>query len=53
MNRYWFDTNNGSRFSMSRIHMYPRFGISWWLVHFLYIRCRIWIESRNDLVESS
>uniref|UniRef100_A0AAU7VD66 Protein TIC 214 n=1 Tax=Halerpestes tricuspis TaxID=1510229 RepID=A0AAU7VD66_9MAGN len=23
MNRYWFDTNNGSRFSMSRIHMYP------------------------------
>nr|WEG39159.1 hypothetical protein RF1 [Beesia calthifolia] len=24
MNRYWFDTNNGSRFSMSRIHMYPR-----------------------------
>nr|YP_010887960.1 Ycf1 protein [Sextonia rubra]WJJ67531.1 Ycf1 protein [Sextonia rubra] len=28
MNRYWFDTNNGSRFSMSRIHMYPRFGIN-------------------------
>nr|YP_011035784.1 hypothetical protein Ycf1 [Stromanthe sanguinea]WRI60096.1 hypothetical protein Ycf1 [Stromanthe sanguinea] len=27
MNRYWFDTNNGSRFSMSRIHMYPRFKI--------------------------
>nr|YP_009516400.1 hypothetical chloroplast RF19 [Philydrum lanuginosum]AYD91258.1 hypothetical chloroplast RF19 [Philydrum lanuginosum] len=25
MNRYWFDTNNGSRFSMLRIHMYPRF----------------------------
>nr|QVV24662.1 hypothetical protein RF1 [Agapanthus praecox] len=25
MNRYWFDTNNGSHFSMSRIHMYPRF----------------------------
>nr|QPP04873.1 Ycf1 protein [Asarum sieboldii]UAU40972.1 Ycf1 [Asarum heterotropoides var. seoulense]UAU40995.1 Ycf1 [Asarum heterotropoides var. seoulense]WRO36867.1 Ycf1 protein [Asarum chungbuensis]WRO36890.1 Ycf1 protein [Asarum chungbuensis] len=25
MNRYWFDTNNGSRFSMSRIHMYPRY----------------------------
>nr|YP_009763609.1 hypothetical chloroplast RF1 [Delphinium maackianum]QIS63873.1 hypothetical chloroplast RF1 [Delphinium maackianum] len=23
MNRYWFDTNNGSRFSMLRIHMYP------------------------------
>nr|QFV17859.1 hypothetical chloroplast RF1 [Ranunculus sceleratus] len=23
MNRYWFDTNNGSCFSMSRIHMYP------------------------------
>uniref|UniRef100_UPI0030E028B8 hypothetical protein RF1 n=1 Tax=Myosurus apetalus TaxID=2071495 RepID=UPI0030E028B8 len=23
MNRYWFDTNNGSRFSMSRIRMYP------------------------------
>ena len=28
MNRYWFDTNNGSRFSMSKIHMYPRFRIS-------------------------
>nr|AGE93514.1 hypothetical chloroplast RF19 [Xiphidium caeruleum] len=28
MNRYWFDTNNSSRFSMSRIHMYPRFRIS-------------------------
>nr|QFV18203.1 hypothetical chloroplast RF1 [Helleborus thibetanus] len=28
MNRYWFDTNNGSRFSMSRIHMYPRLVIS-------------------------
>nr|NP_862813.1 Ycf1 protein [Calycanthus floridus var. glaucus]YP_010701860.1 hypothetical chloroplast RF1 [Calycanthus chinensis x Calycanthus floridus]Q7YJS6.1 RecName: Full=Protein TIC 214; AltName: Full=Translocon at the inner envelope membrane of chloroplasts 214; Short=AtTIC214 [Calycanthus floridus var. glaucus]WCK11665.1 hypothetical chloroplast RF1 [Calycanthus chinensis x Calycanthus floridus]CAD28780.1 Ycf1 protein [Calycanthus floridus var. glaucus] len=28
INRYWFDTNNGSRFSMLRIHMYPpRFGI--------------------------
>nr|AGE93256.1 hypothetical chloroplast RF19 [Calectasia narragara] len=25
MNRYWFDTNNGSRFSMSRIHMYSRY----------------------------
>nr|YP_010281331.1 hypothetical chloroplast RF1 [Epilobium cylindricum]UKH50626.1 hypothetical chloroplast RF1 [Epilobium cylindricum] len=24
MNRYWFHTNNGSRFSMLRIHMYPR-----------------------------
>lgn len=24
MNRYWFDTNNSSRFSMVRIHMYPR-----------------------------
>nr|AUG62387.1 Ycf1 [Alnus maritima subsp. oklahomensis] len=24
MNRYWFDTNNGSRFTMTRIHMYPR-----------------------------
>nr|QNS23255.1 hypothetical chloroplast RF19 [Broussonetia papyrifera] len=23
MNRYWFDTNNGSRFSMVRVHMYP------------------------------
>nr|QKV09714.1 putative chloroplast RF1 [Pyrularia edulis] len=23
-NRYWFDTNNGSRFSMLRIHMYPQ-----------------------------
>nr|UWJ89791.1 Ycf1 protein [Smilax china] len=28
MNRYWFDANNGSRFSLSRIHMYPRFRIS-------------------------
>nr|YP_009631023.1 hypothetical chloroplast RF1 [Caulophyllum robustum]QBZ77439.1 hypothetical chloroplast RF1 [Caulophyllum robustum] len=28
MNRYWFDTNNGSRFSMSRIHLYPRLRIS-------------------------
>nr|AEX94034.1 hypothetical chloroplast RF19 [Androstephium coeruleum] len=28
MNRYWFDTNNGSHFSMSRIHIYPRFRIS-------------------------
>nr|WCJ53664.1 hypothetical chloroplast RF1 [Coptis huanjiangensis] len=28
MNRYWFDSNNGSRFSMSRIHMYPRLRIS-------------------------
>nr|YP_010723428.1 Ycf1 protein [Dierama igneum]WDW26798.1 Ycf1 protein [Dierama igneum] len=24
MNRYWFDTDNGSHFSVSRIHMYPR-----------------------------
>nr|QKV45439.1 hypothetical chloroplast RF1 [Mukdenia rossii] len=24
MNRYWFDTTNGSRFSMVRIHMYPQ-----------------------------
>nr|YP_010458029.1 hypothetical protein RF1 [Pristimera indica]UUA69518.1 hypothetical protein RF1 [Pristimera indica] len=24
MNRYWFDINNGSRFNMVRIHMYPR-----------------------------
>nr|YP_009669043.1 Ycf1 protein [Galphimia angustifolia]QCW94042.1 Ycf1 protein [Galphimia angustifolia] len=23
MNRYWFDTNNASRFSMVRIHIYP------------------------------
>lgn len=23
MNRYWFNTNNGSRFSLVRIHMYP------------------------------
>nr|UUL96436.1 hypothetical chloroplast RF1 [Gleditsia sinensis] len=28
MNRYWFDTNNGSRFGMVRIHMYPRLKIS-------------------------
>nr|YP_009699358.1 Ycf1 [Alangium chinense]QEJ87211.1 Ycf1 [Alangium chinense] len=27
MNRYWFDANNGSRFSMLRIHMYPRLKI--------------------------
>nr|YP_010187101.1 YCF1 protein [Dicrastylis parvifolia]QVL24695.1 YCF1 protein [Dicrastylis parvifolia] len=27
MNRYWFDTNNGSRLSMLRIHMYPRLKI--------------------------
>ena len=25
INRYWFDTNNGSRFSMVKIHMYPQF----------------------------
>nr|YP_010016195.1 Ycf1 [Cymbidium erythraeum]QGX42870.1 hypothetical chloroplast RF1 [Cymbidium erythraeum]QOI73525.1 Ycf1 [Cymbidium erythraeum] len=25
MNRYWFNTNNGSCFSMSRIHMYSQF----------------------------
>ena len=28
INRYWFDTNNGSRFSMTRIHMYPRLKIN-------------------------
>ncbi|GFP98602.1 protein tic 214 [Phtheirospermum japonicum] len=27
MNRYWFDTNNGSRFSMLRINLYPRLKI--------------------------
>nr|YP_009570753.1 hypothetical protein RF1 [Frankenia pulverulenta]QBC67676.1 hypothetical protein RF1 [Frankenia pulverulenta] len=27
MNRYWFHTNNGSRFSMLRIHMYPQLKI--------------------------
>nr|YP_008578231.1 hypothetical chloroplast RF1 [Stockwellia quadrifida]AGC59640.1 hypothetical chloroplast RF1 [Stockwellia quadrifida] len=27
MNRYGFDTNNGSRFTMIRIHMYPRLQI--------------------------
>nr|AXU40564.1 hypothetical chloroplast RF19 [Gomphogyne cissiformis var. cissiformis] len=27
MNRYWFDTNNSSRFSMLRIHMYPQLRI--------------------------
>nr|YP_010859600.1 hypothetical protein RF1 [Chuniophoenix suoitienensis]WGM74027.1 hypothetical protein RF1 [Chuniophoenix suoitienensis] len=27
MNRYWFNTNNGNCFSMSRIYMYPRFRI--------------------------
>nr|USG56379.1 hypothetical protein RF1 [Urtica urens] len=25
MNRYWFDTNNSSRFGLLRIHMYPEF----------------------------
>nr|YP_010421748.1 hypothetical protein RF1 [Urtica mairei]USG55800.1 hypothetical protein RF1 [Urtica mairei] len=25
MNRYWFDTNNSSRFGLLRIHMYPQF----------------------------
>nr|YP_009912700.1 hypothetical protein RF1 [Agrimonia pilosa]QLJ92406.1 hypothetical protein RF1 [Agrimonia pilosa]QTX96625.1 Ycf1 [Agrimonia pilosa var. nepalensis]UED14930.1 hypothetical chloroplast RF1 [Agrimonia coreana]UUL96097.1 hypothetical chloroplast RF1 [Agrimonia pilosa] len=29
MNRYWFDSNNGSRFSMVRIHMYPRLKINY------------------------
>nr|UEP17501.1 hypothetical chloroplast RF1 [Gentianopsis barbata] len=29
MNRYWFDTNNGSRFSMLRIYMYPRLKRCW------------------------
>nr|QCL17975.1 hypothetical chloroplast RF19 [Geosiris aphylla] len=24
MNRYWFDTDNSSHFSLSRIHMYPK-----------------------------
>nr|QJS34826.1 hypothetical chloroplast RF1 [Gagea triflora] len=28
MNRYWFDTHNSSRFSMSRIHIYPHSRIS-------------------------
>nr|QBC70516.1 hypothetical protein RF1 [Tetragonia tetragonoides] len=28
MNRYWFGTNNGSRFSILRIHMYPRLKIN-------------------------
>nr|QUB02314.1 hypothetical chloroplast RF19 [Murdannia edulis] len=28
MNRYWFDTNNGSRFSMLRIRMYPQLRIN-------------------------
>nr|QJQ78417.1 hypothetical chloroplast RF19 [Hylodesmum podocarpum] len=27
INRYWFYTHNGSRFSIVRIHMYPRFKI--------------------------
>ncbi|KAJ8746932.1 hypothetical protein K2173_007700 (mitochondrion) [Erythroxylum novogranatense] len=27
MNRYWFDTNNASRFSMVRINIYPRLKI--------------------------
>nr|YP_010500018.1 hypothetical chloroplast RF19 [Yoania amagiensis]UWT59968.1 hypothetical chloroplast RF19 [Yoania amagiensis] len=28
MNRYWFNTNNSSHFSMSRIHMYSQFRIN-------------------------
>lgn len=28
INRYWFDTHNGSRFGIVRIHMYPRLKIS-------------------------
>nr|QXO04431.1 Ycf1 protein [Goodyera yangmeishanensis] len=28
MNRYWFDTNNSSRFSMSRIKMYSKFRVN-------------------------
>nr|YP_010864722.1 hypothetical protein RF1 [Indigofera linnaei]WGS97871.1 hypothetical protein RF1 [Indigofera linnaei] len=28
INRYWFDTHNGSHFSIVRIHMYPRLKIS-------------------------
>nr|QIQ22773.1 hypothetical chloroplast RF1 [Cistanche deserticola]QIQ22794.1 hypothetical chloroplast RF1 [Cistanche deserticola] len=27
MNRYWFDTNNGSRFSILRVHLYPQLKI--------------------------
>ena len=27
MNRYWFDTNNGSRFNMLRTYLYPRLKI--------------------------
>nr|YP_009767466.1 Ycf1 [Hedysarum semenovii]QIS98084.1 Ycf1 [Hedysarum semenovii]UWV18549.1 Ycf1 [Hedysarum semenovii] len=27
LNRYWFDTHNGSRFSILRLHMYPRLKI--------------------------
>nr|QJA26596.1 hypothetical chloroplast RF1 [Trigonella foenum-graecum] len=27
INRYWFNTHNGSRFSLLRIHMYPRLKI--------------------------
>ena len=27
INRYWFDTHNGSRFSILRLHMYPRLKI--------------------------
>nr|YP_010216284.1 hypothetical protein RF1 [Gentiana zollingeri]UBR43127.1 hypothetical protein RF1 [Gentiana zollingeri] len=29
MNRYWFDTNNGSRFSMLRIYMYSELKHCW------------------------
>nr|YP_010848564.1 hypothetical protein RF1 [Tabernaemontana bovina]WEV93215.1 hypothetical protein RF1 [Tabernaemontana bovina] len=36
MNRYWFDTTNGSRFSMLRIHLYPPIEKSL-IAHFSYI----------------
>ena len=29
MNRYWFDTTNGSRFSMIRIRLYPQLKKKW------------------------
>nr|YP_009231805.1 Ycf1 [Goodyera procera]AMA07072.1 Ycf1 [Goodyera procera] len=44
INRYWFDTNNSSRFSMSRIKMYSQFKVNSipmkmkkFLVNFLHI----------------
>nr|WRW11285.1 Ycf1 protein [Kostermansia malayana] len=41
MNRYWFNTNNGSRFSMVRIHMYPRLK-RYIFPYIMYVPCRVY-----------